>query len=43
MLGYAAKRVLVSIPVIFGILVVTFALARLIPTAAAAARTEPVQ
>lgn len=31
MLGYAAKRVLVSIPVIFGILVVTFALARLIP------------
>ena len=31
MLGYAAKRLLVSIPVIFGILVVTFALARLIP------------
>ncbi|WP_176084388.1 ABC transporter permease [Martelella sp. HB161492] len=31
MLGYAAKRVLVSVPVIFGILVVTFALARLIP------------
>lgn len=31
MLGYAAKRLLISIPVIFGILVVTFALARLIP------------
>ncbi|MVA78126.1 ABC transporter permease subunit [Agrobacterium vitis] len=31
MLGYAAKRLLISIPVIFGILIVTFALARLIP------------
>ena len=31
MLGYAAKRVLVSIPVIFGILIVTFSLARMIP------------
>ena len=31
MLGYAAKRILVSIPVILGILIVTFALARMIP------------
>ncbi|THF47126.1 ABC transporter permease [Allorhizobium terrae] len=31
MLGYAFKRLLISIPVIFGILIVTFALARLIP------------
>jgi len=31
MLGYAIKRLLSAIPVIFGILVVTFSLARLIP------------
>ncbi len=31
MLGYAAKRILISIPVILGILIVTFALARMIP------------
>lgn len=31
MLGYTARRLLVSIPVIFGILLVTFVLARLIP------------
>ncbi|MEO8241585.1 MAG: ABC transporter permease [bacterium] len=31
MLGYAAKRILVSIPVVFGILIVTFALAHMIP------------
>lgn len=31
MLGYAIKRLLSAIPVLFGILVVTFALARLIP------------
>ncbi|MDX1424084.1 MAG: ABC transporter permease [Kiloniellales bacterium] len=31
MLGYISRRVLVSIPVLFGILLVTFVLARLIP------------
>lgn len=31
MLGYAARRLLISIPVLFGILLVTFWLARLIP------------
>ncbi len=31
MLGYAARRLLISIPVLFGILVVTFVMARLIP------------
>ncbi len=31
MLGYIARRLLVSIPVLFGILLVTFVLARLIP------------
>ena len=31
MLGFAAKRILVAIPVILGILIVTFALARMIP------------
>lgn len=31
MLGYTAKRLLVSIPVLFGILLVTFVMARLIP------------
>lgn len=31
MLGYAVRRLLISIPVLFGILLVTFVLARLIP------------
>lgn len=31
MLAYAARRLLVSVPVVFGILVVTFAMARMIP------------
>lgn len=31
MLGYAARRLLISIPVLFGILLVTFVMARLIP------------
>lgn len=31
MFGYAAKRILVSIPVVFGILIVTFALSHMIP------------
>ena len=31
MIGYITRRVLVSIPVLFGILLVTFVLARLIP------------
>jgi peptide/nickel transport system permease protein len=31
MLGYAARRLLISIPVLFGIMLVTFFLARLIP------------
>lgn len=31
MLAYAARRLLISIPVVFGILVVTFSMARLIP------------
>ncbi len=31
MLGYITRRILVSIPVLFGILLVTFVLARAIP------------
>ena len=31
MLGYAVRRLLIAIPVLFGILIVTFVMARSIP------------